>query len=561
MRAFRITMMIAALLLFGTNCALLAQTDPPDRVARLNILEGSVSFLPSGGDENDWVAALVNRPLTTGDRLWADANSRAELHIGSTAIRMDSNTGISFLNLDDTTVQIRLSDGTLNVRLRRLDSGNVFEVDMPNLAFVIKRPGNYRIDAHPETSTTVTTVYQGEGEAIGGGRSWQVISDQQAVFSGTDSINYDLRDADAQPVSDFDRWTRNRDAQEERAAAAARYVSPEMTGYEDLEAYGTWREVPEYGWCWFPGRVATGWAPYRVGHWVWISPWGWTWVEDEPWGFAPFHYGRWAFYHSAWMWVPGPVVVRPVYAPALVAWIGSSGFSVAVSIGGGPVGWFPLGPREVFVPSYRASDRYVTNVNVTNTVINRTTVINVYNNRNISNITYVNRGVPNGVTVVSRDTFVNARPVVRNVVNVPPRELASAPVARNIEVAPERSSVYGPGAHNIPRPPAQIMNRSVIARQAPPHPPNHFTPPQNRPADRPANGRVNQPPEQGRPTRPSQEAGGPQQTHPSLARPAPPVRPPTEKERSDMQAKQKAWEQAHPRNNRDQSEKKRPGRP
>ncbi len=555
--------LFAALLLFGIPPKAQAQADPPDRVARLNFVQGSVAFLPSGGDEDDWVAAALNRPLTTGDRLWADTNSRGELHIGSIAIRMDSNTGISFLNLDDTTVQIRLSDGTLNVRLRGLDPGNTFEVDTPNLAFVMKRPGNYRIDTHPDNNSTITTVYQGEGEAVGGGRSWQVISDQQAIFTGTESLNYDLRDADAQPLSDFDRWARSRDEQEDRmAAAATRYVSTEMTGYEDLNAYGTWRQVPEYGWCWVPTRVAAGWAPYRFGHWVWIPPWGWTWVEDEPWGFAPFHYGRWAYYQAAWIWVPGPVVVRPVYAPALVAWVGGSGFSFSVSIGaGGGIGWFPLGPREVFVPAYRVSERYITSVNITNAAINRTTILNVYNSRSPQNITYVNRTAPNGVTVVSHDTFVSARPVMRNVVNVPARELASAPVSRTYIATPDRTSIYGAGSRNAPHPPERAMNRPVVVKQTPPPPPGRFVQPQNKPVDRPPNSRVNQPPkQQSAPARPSAEAGRTQQAPRSLARPAPPVRPPTAKEQSDMQAKQKAWEKAHPRNNKDQREKRQPGR-
>jgi hypothetical protein len=524
-----------ALLLVGASQTAFAQADPPYCAARLNLVVGSVSILPSGGDENDWVAAIPNRPLTTGDRLWADADSRSELHIGSTAIRMDSNTGISVLDLNDALAQIRLSEGSMIVRLRRLDPGNTFEIDTPNLAFVIKRSGSYRVDTHPDDNTTVTTVYQGEGEAIGGGRSWQVISDQQAIFTGAESLDYDLKDADAQPLDGFDQWARSRDRREDPiAAAAARHVSPEMTGYEDLDANGTWREVPGYGWCWIPSGVVAGWAPYRFGHWVWVEPWGWTWVEDEPWGFAPFHYGRWTYYQASWIWVPGPVVVRPVYAPALVAWVGGGGFSFSVSIGaGGGIGWFPLGPGEVYVPAYSVSERYVTSINVTNTVINRTTVLDFYNNRDVQNIAYVNRTAPNGVTVVSRDTFVNARPVMGNVVNVNPRELASAPVSRNIQVAPVATSLYGAGSHNAPHPPAQVMDRPVVARQMPPPARS-----QASAADRPPNRQANQPPGQGASSR-------------SLVKPAPRVRPPTEKERAAMQVKQKAWEKAHPRNNKE----------
>jgi hypothetical protein len=560
--------------MFGFGQAAFAQTDPPDRVARLNYVQGSVSFLPSGGDENDWVAATVNRPLTTGDRLWADANSRAELHIGSTAIRMDASTGIFFLDLDDTNVQIRLSDGSLIVRLRGLDPNNTFEVDTPNLAFSILRPGNYRIDAHPDNNDTIVTVRQGEGEVVGGGRSWRLISDQQAEFRGTDTLSYDLRDPDSYPLSDFDRWARTRDGQEDRVVSA-RYVSPQMTGYEDLDAYGQWRSVPGYGWSWFPAGVPAAWAPYRFGHWVWIAPWGWTWVEDEPWGFAPFHYGRWAFYSSAWMWIPGPVAVRPCYAPALVAWVGGSGFNFGIAIGGGGgVGWFPLGPHEVFVPPYRVSERYVTNINVTNTVVNRTTVVNIYNNPNAERITYVNRTVPTAVTVVSRDTFVNARPVMRNVVNVPARELATAPVTRTIAATPERTSTYGAGSHNVPRPPAAAVNRPVIVKRSPPavesrpsvpqktaseRPPNQaaVNPAQNQQKnERPPNRAVVNPAQNQQKTeQPSPTAAKPQQEAHPLARQAPPVQAPTAKEQADRDAKQKAWEKTHQQNHPEQKKK------
>jgi hypothetical protein len=535
------------LLLFTIVHTVYAQADPPDRVARLNFIQGVVSYLPSGGDQNDWVSAMLNRPLTTGDRLWADANSRSEMHIGPNAIRIDSMTGISFLNLDDTSVQIRLTDGSMIVRLRRLDPGNTFEIDTPSLAFPIRRPGDYRIDTHPDRNVTVITVREGESEAVGGGRSWQILSDQQAIFTGTDELDYDLRDADAQPISEFDQWARKRDEREDHVFSA-QYVSPEMTGYEDLDSYGTWTQVPEYGWCWAPTRVAADWAPYRFGHWVWIAPWGWTWVDDEPWGFAPFHYGRWAYRQAGWIWVPGPIRVRPIYAPALVAWVGGSGFGVAVSAGRGGIGWFPLGPREVFVPPYRVSQRYVTQVNVTNTVVNRTTVINVYENRSARNLTYVNRAAPNAVSVVSRDTFVTSRPVGRNTISVPSRELAGAPVGREIEFAPERASVYGPGSRNAPHPPAQAMGRPVVTTRNPAPEPRYFPPAEPARADRPAGRARNPVRNPSPPSRPDPVAERPQQAPAQVTRPAPQVRPPTPAEQANRQAKQKAWENAHPRN-------------
>ena len=106
------------------------------------------------------------------------------------------------------------------------------------------------------------------------------------------------------------------------------------------------------------------WAPYQYGRWVWVSPWGWTWIDDAPWGYAPFHYGRWAHVRNRWCWVPGPRHVRAVYAPALVGWVGSRRRVGSI----GSVSWFPLGPREVYVPAHRYSRHYVERVNVSNTV-------------------------------------------------------------------------------------------------------------------------------------------------------------------------------------------------
>jgi hypothetical protein len=445
--------------------------DPPGRVARLDFSRGSISFRPAG--EDDWVSAVPNRPMVTGDDLWADEDSRAEVHIGSSAIRLGAKTGITFLALDDNTTQIRLAQGSLIVRVRHVDDDDNYEIDTPNIAFNLLQPGEYRIDVSADGSQTVTTVWHGRGRVTGGGFTYTVVANQTATFTGNnDHLDYDL--GQIPNSDDFDSWAFDRDDHEDHADSA-NYVSREMTGYEDLDENGDWSYVAGYGPCWRPRAVVAGWAPYRYGHWVFLGRWGWTWVEDEPWGFAPFHYGRWAFVNANWFWVPGPVVVRPVWAPALVAFVGGGpGFHFSAGVG---VGWFPLAPGEVFVPGYRVSRRYVNNVNITNTTVNITKVTNVYNttiiNRNttVNNITYVNQHVNNGVTVVSHDTFVHARPVAGNVMRVEPRELASAPVTRMVQAEPIRESVVGAGRPVSVRPPAAIISRPVVAVRTPPPPP------------------------------------------------------------------------------------------
>jgi hypothetical protein len=460
------------------------QDDPPSRIARLSQVDGSVSFEPAGTD--DWVTAVVNRPMTTGDKLWADHDSRAELHLGSASIRLGANTGFSFLNLDDNTTQLQLTEGALRIRVQRLNRDEIFEVDTPNLAFSILSPGIYRIDVNEAGDATLVAVREGEGEVTGGGQSFSVHSGDSGTFTGTDQLNADIEGVGDQ--DDLDRWSYERDRREDHSVSR-RYVSDEAVGYEDLDEYGGWRDTPEYGTIWFPHTTVVGWAPYRYGHWVWIAPWGYTWVEDEPWGFAPFHYGRWVVVGGVWGWVPcrpagvvGVAYVRPVYAPALVAWVGGPHFAIGVAAGGGAaVGWFPLGPREVYVPSYHVSRTYMNNVNITNTTVNTTVVNNYYTNVvvnknvNVTNVRYVNQGVAGAVTATSTQTFTSGQSVHNNMMRVNEREMASAPaVTATPGVPPTRESVAGAGRPTTARPPAALARREVVARTAPPPPPARF---------------------------------------------------------------------------------------
>src|SRR5271166_4459014 len=473
-----VTALFAATILMLTfPAAVSADDDPPGRVARIRYLQGSVSFQPAG--ESDWVSAVTNRPMTTGDQLWADAGSRAEVQIGSAMIRMAANTGFSFLNLDDRTVQIQLTEGTLNLRVQRLGRGEVFEVDTPNQAFSVTQPGQYRVEAGADGNSSMVIVRQGRGEVTGGGRTYNVYPGQSGTFTGTNALEGYV--SPAGDPDDFDNWGQTRDRQYD-GSQSARYVSHDVVGYEDLDNNGTWRSDPTYGNVWTPTSVQSGWAPYHNGHWVWIAPWGWTWVDDAPWGYAPFHYGRWVSLRGNWGWVPGPINYQPVYAPALVAFIGGPNFGVSMSAGGGgDVGWFPLGPREVYVPGYNTSRGYVDRVNTSNTNVSNTTITNVYNNQvtnnNSDNVTYVNRAVPGAVTAVPQNAFRNSAPVARAAIPVNEKQIASAPVVLRAVVAPTRDSVLGtsaPTANRVARPPEAVVNRPVVAKATPPPPPVPF---------------------------------------------------------------------------------------
>ena len=477
----------AALLVCG-----MAAADPPARVARLANIGGAVSFSPAG--EEEWTYATPNRPLITGDRVWADAGARAELQIGSLAVRLGSQTSVTILNLDDRVAQFQLAQGTLNVHVRRIDPGQTIEIDTPLLAFSLRRPGDYRIDVDPSSAATTVAVRSGEGEVYGEGAAYVISARQWYRFADSGLRDYQY---DALPPPDaFDNWARDRDRRQDNPVAA-RYVSPDVIGYSDLDDYGTWSVVEGYGNVWVPTSVASDWAPYHHGHWTWIEPWGWTWVDDAPWGFAPFHYGRWAYARQRWCWVPGPLRARPVYAPALVAFVGGNNFRVSVGAGepSRGVAWFPLAPGEVYRPAYRVSRNYFTNVNVSNTNVSNTNITNVYNRPDAANTVYRNREQRGGITAVPAAAFVQSRPVAQAAVPVSREVAASAPVTPVASFAPVRASVIGGGATpaargasapagggapaagpgTVSRPPAATIQRPVIARVAPPPPPAPFS--------------------------------------------------------------------------------------
>jgi hypothetical protein len=385
--------------------ALLAQDqDPPSAVARIGYMQGAVSLQPAG--EGDWSDAPPNYPLISGDRLYTDQGARAIIQNGSSDVRLWGQTDVTLTNLTDQYEQIGLAQGSVRVRVFALNPDSTIEVDTPNGSVIIQQPGDYRINAYGPDASLVA-VNAGSVQVTGPGVNQEVDGGQAVQIYGTNPIELGLVEMPA--YDDLDYWSIDRD-HHILNSISARYVSRDIPGYDDLDDYGGWTPTPDYGPVWYPNNVAYGWQPYTVGHWAYVRPWGYTWVDDAPWGYAPFHYGRWAVIGGRWGWVPGPPNVRPIYSPALVAFVGSpGGVSVGISIGGGVgvAAWFPLGVAEPYVPWYPCSPRYVTNVNVTNvniTVIHNTTIINNYNTFitntrtvtnvnqiNVTNVNYVNR--------------------------------------------------------------------------------------------------------------------------------------------------------------------------
>ena len=393
-----------------------AAGDPPSRVVNLSHRQGSVVFAPQGEDE--WVDLPVNRPLTQGDRVWSDRGARAELQLGSATLHVDGESHIGVSGLDERQAQFIMMQGSVNARVRELAPGENFEIDTPNLAFRAMQPGDYRIDVDAGGKETRVIVGSGTAVVFGeGGQEQHLGAGQQVTFAGRFLAPVQ------QPAfqqDQFGLWAAERNRAEDQSVAA-RHVPRGVVGYSQLDAHGTWGQDATHGQIWYPNVTVSDWAPYRYGRWDWIAPWGWTWIDDAPWGFAPFHYGRWAQIGPRWAWVPGRIAARPVYSPALVVFLGGGG--TQFSIGGPGVGWYPLGPGEAWWPSYRTSSRYVSWVNP---YVNLT-----HHHRNYGS--HMFRHHPRAFTVVREDDFRRGLPVHRHW-----RQGATVTAGGQIGVAPQR---------------------------------------------------------------------------------------------------------------------------
>lgn len=456
--AFRTLAILSLGLLWGGAQAQVPEADdadPPGRAARLSHVEGEVSMQPAG--EADWGAAFVNRPLTTGDKLWTEDGARAEIHVGPAAIRLDGNTGFSFLEVDDDSIHMRITAGVMNVTVLRLDGREQLDIATPNVALGILRTDTYRVEVNDAGDRTVVKVTEGAIEATGPMEPVLVHAGQSVTFEGTDQLVAHV--GALGPTDAFDAWSRERARRDESAATSrtAQYVSPDVTGYEELDDHGDWVSEPEYGYVWTPRYVAVDWAPYRFGRWVWVGPWGWTWIDDYRWGYAPFHYGRWAYIGHRWCWVPGPRHHRAVFAPALVGWIGTPGYHT----------WYPLGPRDVYMPWRHHSWRYMERVNAANAAIAREHIRHVFQNRNGN---FRQDRVPrHGITAASRVAFTSAGHVRDHRVRLNDRDFGRN-VVRTVapDVKPGREARLGGSRAHARAPSRAVTERPVVVRRAPP---------------------------------------------------------------------------------------------
>jgi hypothetical protein len=351
-------------------------------VARLSMMQGDVST--QRGDSGDWTAGALNAPLMAGDKISTGDDARAEIQLGpANILRMGERSLADIGTLSRSQSQVQIAQGLVNYSVFRSSEAEP-EIDTPNVAIHPARmDGSYRIEVNPDGSETRIVVHRGEAEISTPEGSTRVSQGQEAIIRGSgNDVQYKI--AEAPDRDDWDRWNNDRDHTIQNAQAWRR-TNPNYVGSEDLDAYGSWSNVPDYGPVWVPS-AAPGWAPYADGRWVWQPYYGWTWVSNEPWGWAPYHYGRWMYYGNSWAWWPGPVNASyyPVWAPAYVSFFGfGGGVGFSFGFGFGSIGWYPVGPCDFYRPWWGGYGRSYNVVNVTN----------IYN---VNNFNHYRTGVANG---------------------------------------------------------------------------------------------------------------------------------------------------------------------
>jgi hypothetical protein len=365
------------------------ETEPPGRVGRVSLVQGQVEIGGDVGSESS--AAVVNWPVTTRNLVTTSPGARTEIRIGSTSIRLDGDSSLEFTELDDDSLRLRLHFGSASIRVMNSEVVPEFELRTAQATVRLTQPGRLRVDADRVPDTSLVSVLDGEAQVDGAGASLTVRTGRAAEVRDEDVRTQQAR------RDEFDDWALTRD-QTLVAEQSSRHIGTEMTGYEELDRYGSWSTHSDYGTLWTPTVVASDWTPYRDGQWSYIAPWGWTWVDNAPWGYAPFHYGRWVQVHNRWAWAPGRLERRPVWSPALVGWVGGGNWSVGfASHDLHAHGWYPLSPYDRYVPGYRLSSERLRRLN---------------DWRHATRRAAQQRPGHHGLTVVPREHFGGRGPVV-----------------------------------------------------------------------------------------------------------------------------------------------------
>jgi hypothetical protein len=404
----------------------LASGEPSGRVGRLAFVQGTVSF--HDANRTDWQPATVNRPLSTGDAVWTEPNAHSEVSIAGTRVRLDGATQLDMATIDDQRTRLQIDQGRVDIKTFAYDARQPYDLVTPRGVATLQQQGDYYVEAGSTDDPTRLGVRAGAAQfQAPDGRVLAVRAGEVVEVTG-DGSSMELHTIQAPPPPMPQYW-----AGRDRVVAydqPPQYLSAGITGYEDLNYYGAWQNDPVYGQVWYVRDAPSGWAPYTTGRWDYQPVYGWTWVDEQPWGFAPYHYGRWAHRGERWFWVPPERSQPAVYAPALVAFVGGTELGLALGVQNrAPVGWFPLGPREVYVPPYTANRDYYRRLNLAARVQDRELEDRwqrVQRHEAVADQNWANRRF---ATVVPAEAFARSQPVERVALRVAPEKLAAAPVA------------------------------------------------------------------------------------------------------------------------------------
>jgi hypothetical protein len=475
--------------------------DPPTLAGRLAAVSGTVST--HGAGQTEWTPATLNTPVTNGDSFWTQPQSSATIEVGADRFVLNETTELDIASLDQSQFIGSAAQGEIYLALPELPQGQSFTINTPRGGVQISATGQYDIVAGDSATPTTVTVISGGATVTGAGVNLTVGVNQEATITGTDHLVGVVGTVAPTPFLQAQLKLQTMPELPNGCPPEVR----NMTGGTDLVHYGSFQSTPQYGQVWYPNNVPNDWAPYRAGRWSYVGPWGWTWVDSQPWGFAPFHYGRWVSYGGRWGWVAGApgitvgVGAYPVYAPALVGFVGIGGAAlvgasinfgvgfggVGFGFGGGGIGWVPLGFGEPFRPWYHVSNGYFQNVNRFSVVNYHNLTINNYRSVNVTN--YANARfatvAPAGALQRGMPLQGIARPLPASVLaHATPSVLAHAtPVEGRLPVNPTAQT---PG---LTRAEARRFNVALPARPAGPvapgpavHPGESLSHPALRPA-------------------------------------------------------------------------------
>ncbi|HEY2540952.1 MAG TPA: DUF6600 domain-containing protein [Stellaceae bacterium] len=433
-------------------------TAPSARVGRISLVSGNVEFRGLG--DAQWSAASVNDPVATGLALRTGSQAQAEIRIGADTIDLAQDTEIAVAKLDQPIAEIAVSEGRIGLDIGRLDRGESVLIDLAHGGVWVLDRGRYDIVAGAEEHPERIAALAGNARFVGGGADLPIASGYQLLPGSAETAT--ARIETAGPPDDFDQWCGARTVDDSQLAAPY-FVSREMTGYAALDEAGDWQPGGKDGEVWVPRASAAEWSPYRNGHWRWLAPWGWSWVDDQPWAFATSHYGRWRFADGRWLWTLGRRSAHPVWAPAVVAFLGTPGIGLSYADGPGPaIAWFPLAPGEVYWPGYTRDLDYIRALNRGSDV--DLSAIRLGADREppaeIADAHFANRSF---ASVVPRPIFVAGQPIADALLTIPDERLRDAPAIMGSPRigSPPLVAATAPRREHQPSLPAGVAGRST----------------------------------------------------------------------------------------------------